>query len=206
MSSIKTVEEMRSLADTAGLCGGMICWDDKCLDVEILYLSPTGARICLVDSEAEQTLGDTTKVIFKIDRFQDLRATIIWRQDSIVGLQFDGTMSLDDLISTAPAHNAQPFGGEKGERRTLPRKRVMLAASLELSDGAHDCRILDISLVGARLQVNDDTPSEELMQLATTRFGLLPVEMMWRLADHMGVQFLESPSAISMILKDFLTE
>ena len=202
MSNIKTLEEMRSLADSAGLCGGWLCWADKAVETEILYLSPTGARVSLIDPSEGDALGSAVHVVFKIDRFKDLRASVIWRQDAVLGLQFDGAETVDAAVGAGPGETE----GATRERRSYPRKRVMLAANLEFSDTLFPCRILDISLVGARLQIDEDMPLETLMQLVTTRFGLLPVEIMWRVTDQIGVQFLEPPETISMILKDFLTE
>lgn len=206
MSNIKTVEEMRSLADTSGLCGGTLCWGDLAVEVEILYLSPTGARICLVNSDDAALVGGAVHVVFKIDRFQDLRASIIWQQETILGLQFDGAPSVDQSVGEAPDPGDEADGEDDRDRRSFPRKRVMLAANLDVNGAQFACRILDMSLVGARLQVDEDLPNEELMQLVTTRFGLLPIEVMWRVSDQVGVQYLEPPGTINMILKDFLTE
>ena len=206
MSNIKTPEEMLALAESTGLCGGTIFWDDQSIDVEVLYLSPTGARVSVSSPGDLAAVESAVHVTIQIDRFTDLRASVIWQRDSIVGLQFDGAADLGLSVDDDPnvADSTVQVSGD--DRRRYPRKRVMLAATLETPDTSYACRILDISLVGARIQIEDDLPSEDLMQLVTKRFGLLPVEVMWRVAGHVGVQFLEPPTTISMILKDFLTE
>ncbi|MEO1248993.1 MAG: PilZ domain-containing protein [Pseudomonadota bacterium] len=206
MLNIKTPEEMLELAESTGLCGGTIFWDDKSVDVEVLYISSTGARVSIAQPDDLAAIQSAVHVTFQVDRFKDLRASVIWQRDSIVGLQFDGAAELGLLAEDDPNVSHEPVEVSADCRRRFPRKRVMLAAGLESNGTEYTCRILDISLVGARLQIEEDLPAEDLMQLVTKRFGLLPVEVMWRVAEHVGVQFLEPPDTISMILKDFLTE
>ena len=90
MSNIKTPEEMLALAESTGLCGGTIFWDDQSIDVEVLYLSPTGARVSVSSPGDLAAVESAVHVTIQIDRFTDLRASVIWQRDSIVGLQFDG--------------------------------------------------------------------------------------------------------------------
>lgn len=202
MSNIKTPEEMLTLAESTGLCGGTIFWDDKSAEVEVLYLSPTGARVAVVEPDDLAHVADAVHITIQIDRFTDLRASVIWQRESVLGLQFDGAAE----VAEDPNVTQSVVQVSGDDRRRYPRKRVMLSADLELSDAQYPCRVLDISLVGSRIQIDEELPEEDLMQLVTDRFGLLPVEVMWRVAGHIGVQFLEPPETISMILKDFLTE
>lgn len=78
------------------------------------------------------------------------------------------------------------------ERRRTLRKNVIWAGQLDANARQLDCTILDVSLGGARIRLNEEVPSLGPLALLCERFGTFHAEVMWE-ADHMaGLRFLES--------------
>ena len=84
--------------------------------------------------------------------------------------------------------------GEAGaERRQSVRKRVLWTGQVEADNHLVNCAVLDVSLQGARVRVDDDSvlPKGPLA-IALSRFGTFQAEVVWTRNHMSGLRFLES--------------
>jgi len=86
---------------------------------------------------------------------------------------------------------------EHGERRRAVRKNVLWAGSLESNARQLDCTILDVSLKGARIYLNEPVPSRGPVAIACHRFGTFHAEVVWENDRMVGLQFLEPPQRVA---------
>jgi hypothetical protein len=82
------------------------------------------------------------------------------------------------------------------ERRALRRVRVDIPAKLLAAPGLplRDCRLLDISEQGARVEIEntDQVPDEFTLLLTPSGVPQRRCRMIWRTPTHVGVEF-ENP-------------
>ncbi len=85
------------------------------------------------------------------------------------------------------------------ERRRAQRKRVLWSGQVEATDRLINCAVLDVSLQGARVRVEDD--NSELPQgplaIAVSRFGTFQAEVVWVKDRTAGLRFLESVDRVA---------
>jgi hypothetical protein len=77
------------------------------------------------------------------------------------------------------------------ERRKLPRRRTLKAGSITLNhDGSVDCRVRNLSPIGACLEVASQMgiPDEFVLVVETDRVKA-PCHVIWRTATRLGVAF-----------------
>jgi PilZ domain len=77
-----------------------------------------------------------------------------------------------------------------GEKRTFPRHRVLKAGTIEFGGGAIDCRVRNMSNVGAALEVASPMGIPDNFTLVFHADGLhLPCHIIWRREKRIGVAF-----------------
>jgi hypothetical protein len=76
------------------------------------------------------------------------------------------------------------------ERRSAPRKPVLMSGVLKFADTTVNCLVCDMSISGAAIEVNNpqDIP-EHFSILFKGADDLLPCSVVWRTADRIGVVF-----------------
>ncbi len=76
------------------------------------------------------------------------------------------------------------------ETRISSRYRASKAATIESGDGAIDCKVRDLSLTGAALEVSNQTGIPAKFTLVVAGDGLhLLCHVVWRRGYWMGVAF-----------------
>jgi hypothetical protein len=76
------------------------------------------------------------------------------------------------------------------EKRIFPRHRVLKAGTIEFGGGAIDCRVRNMSNVGAALEVSSPIGIPENFTLVFQAAGLqLPCRVIWRKEKRIGVAF-----------------
>jgi len=79
------------------------------------------------------------------------------------------------------------------ERRRALRKRVLWSAQVEAADRLIECAVLDVSLQGARVRIEGESPLPKgPLAIAVSRFGTFQAEVVWRQDRTSGLRFLES--------------
>ncbi len=84
------------------------------------------------------------------------------------------------------------------ERRRAQRKRVLWTGQVEVLNRLIDCAILDVSLQGARVRMDDgsELPKGPLA-IAVSRFGTFQAEVVWTKDRMSGLRFLESVDRVA---------
>lgn len=79
------------------------------------------------------------------------------------------------------------------ERRQSVRKSVLWSGQVEADNHLVNCAVLDVSLQGARVRLDDDSalPKGPLV-IALSRFGTFQAEVVWTKNRMFGLRFLES--------------
>lgn len=84
-------------------------------------------------------------------------------------------------------------------RRTV-RKRVLWAARIEVSGRPYDCVVIDLSLGGAKLDLQAPVAQGDMVTLVLERFGSFRAEVAWREEGACGLRFVEDPQRIADLI------
>jgi hypothetical protein len=86
------------------------------------------------------------------------------------------------------------------ERRRSLRKHVLWAAQVGANARELDCTILDVSLGGARIRLEEEVPSRGPVSIASERFGTFHAEVIWESESIAGLRFLESQARVAQTI------
>jgi hypothetical protein len=76
------------------------------------------------------------------------------------------------------------------ERRTIPRKQVLMSGAIEFAGGTINCLIRDISISGAALDVSNPLDIPDRFNLLFKADGTqIPCHVIWRKDERIGVAF-----------------
>jgi hypothetical protein len=81
------------------------------------------------------------------------------------------------------------------ERRIAPRRRVLKAAQVVYNNGGSvlECVVEDLSLTGARVSLASPAVLPEGIGIRFQDGTWRPARIVWKMADQMGVHFLDAP-------------
>lgn len=85
---------------------------------------------------------------------------------------------------------AAPALGNGLERRKHRRKKCLLPAQLITNLGAHDCRVLDLSQGGAKVETSAVVTPDQAVTLVVKPIGTFTGLVAWRADRCLGMQFL----------------
>ncbi len=85
---------------------------------------------------------------------------------------------------------AAPALGNGLERRKHRRKKCLLPAQLITNLGAHDCRVLDLSQGGAKVETSAIVTADQAVTLVVKPFGTFTGLVAWRADGCLGMKFL----------------
>jgi len=85
------------------------------------------------------------------------------------------------------------------ERRRAQRKRVLWSGQVEATDHFINCAVLDVSLQGARVRLDDANAvlPRGPLAIAVSRFGTFQAEVVWAKDQLRGLRFLESVDRVA---------
>jgi len=77
------------------------------------------------------------------------------------------------------------------ERRRALRKRVLWSAQVEAEERPIRCAVLDVSLGGARVRLDEGALPQGPVAISVSRFGRFQAEVVWSRDSVSGLRFLE---------------
>lgn len=77
------------------------------------------------------------------------------------------------------------------ERRRALRKRVLWSAEVEAEERPIRCAVLDVSLGGARVRLDEGGLPPGPLAISVSRFGRFQAEVVWTRDTVSGLRFLE---------------
>ena len=84
------------------------------------------------------------------------------------------------------------------ERRQAVRKNVLWSGQVEADNHLINCAVLDVSLQGARVRLDDDSALPKgPIAIALSRFGTFQAEVIWTKNRMSGLRFLESVDRVA---------
>lgn len=96
-----------------------------------------------------------------------------------------------------PALRAKPRGKSKtSERRILNRRRLLWLGRLKYGDFAFECRVFDLSLGGAKVELDLPLKRGTLVTLQIPEVGIMIANVAWVRDGQMALAFSEGTAAI----------
>ena len=84
------------------------------------------------------------------------------------------------------------------ERRRATRKRVLWSGQVETVEPRFvSCTVLDVSLQGARVRLDEGALPQGPLAIALSRFGTFQAEVVWTRDSVSGLRFLESVDRVA---------
>ena len=77
------------------------------------------------------------------------------------------------------------------ERRRALRKRVLWSAQVDAEEQPIRCAVLDVSLGGARVRLDEGWLPRGPLAISVSRFGRFQAEVVWTRDSVSGLRFLE---------------
>ena len=176
-------------------CAGKIIFDDSVIDCDVLNISAGGAQIRVIgDEEPPDTFS------LRVEGFDEFSCEVVRRAGDKCGLAFHAAPDevekvVEDIIDHPEKTN---------EVRKYPRRLVLLSGAVYVSNRAVDCRILDISVGGARLRTDRKFVHDRRFPLMIYRFGEFPVEVAWEDDTELGIAFVDDAEEIQRIIGHIL--
>lgn len=84
----------------------------------------------------------------------------------------------------------------ESERRVLGRRRLLWPGRMKYGDFSFDCRIFDLSLGGAKVELDLPLKRGTLVTLQIPDVGILIAKVAWARDGQMALAFLEGTAAI----------
>ena len=120
-----------------------------------------------------------TRVAIELRQDEPVHGTVLWAQDELVGISFDGPIDVVALISNSA----------DAPRPRMPRLEVRCTAWVRHESVVHRTRALNISQGGVRIEMTTDIPVGA--QVTVTLPGLPPERgvVRWNEGDACGITF-----------------
>ena len=155
---------------------------------EILNISAEGVKVRVaLDFEPARRLT------LAVESCGEYDCDLVWRDGETLGLEY-------------PEQNAETLGlyqalvaDSEGPSGVRDETRVQVLWNGFLHAGARSsaCRILNVSLSGAKAQVSNPSDIPSPVTLKIDRFGDFTCEIEWREGDYLGLRFLADKETIA---------
>ncbi len=158
------------------------------VDCEILNISAEGVTMRV--APGFEPAGPLT---LAVESHGEYACDLVWRDGDTLGLEY-------------PEQNAETLGlyealradseGPSGAREAI-RVQILWNGSLHARERSSGCRILNVSLGGAKAHVSNPSDIPSPVTLMIDRFGEFTCEVVWREGDHLGLRFLADHETIA---------
>ena len=169
---------------------------------EILNISAEGVKVRVaLDFEP------ATRLILAVESCGEYDCDLVWRDGETLGLEYpEQNAETLALYESLVADSEGPSGA-----REATRVQVLWNGFLHVGERSSACRILDVSLSGAKAHVSNPSDIPSPVTLKIDRFGEFYCEIAWREGDYLGLRFLADKEtiaetigqAVPQILRDF---
>ena len=128
---------------------------------------------------AYSTIEPGTRVAIELKQDEPVHGTVLWAQDELVGISFDGPIDVVALISNSA----------DAPRPRMPRLEVRCTVWVRHESIVHRTRALNISQGGVRIEMTKDIPAGA--QVTVTLPGLPPEcgVVRWNEGEACGITF-----------------
>ena len=86
------------------------------------------------------------------------------------------------------------------QTREYARQTVLVEARIQDGDEWHDCRIVNISVGGAKLQISRQLTPNAAVLLHIDHFGQFSGTIVWQRTEELGVKFTHNPAEIAEVV------
>ncbi len=174
-------------------CPGKLYAGDRVGDCEVLNISVGGAKIRLAEP-----VEVASQVRLRIERVGEFSGRVAWRDGTILGIEFQHQLTqiarvVEDILNEDVS---------RAERRRHPRTSVLWVGRLLCQGQSTDCRILNISLGGAKIHPEKPINGGPKVILNIDRFGQIAGSIVWQDVEHLGIEFLDEREHIVRVLGD----
>ena len=97
------------------------------------------------------------------------------------------------------------FNSPENSRREHQRREHVIEARLMTEAQWHDCRLLDVSVGGAKVQHAHETPEGSSAWLEIGNFGKFRISIMWRRGEVSGIRFDHTPEEMAEVIMGLAT-
>lgn len=140
-------------------------------------VSPGGM---MIDAHFDLDLGQTVSIALLDD--QELTGTVVWKEDSMIGVSFADEVPVDEIL-------AKPSANPDGKRARLPRFAMQRPVQLKLDSALIDATLYDVSQRGAKLQCEGKLRVHNNVLLRAEGQRAVAATVKWRAGDMLGVEF-----------------
>ncbi len=148
---------------------------------EILNISAEGVKLRVA-------LGfvPAQRLTLAVESCGEYDCDLVWHDGDILGLEYpEQNAETLRLYEALVADSEGPSGARKATRI-----QVLWNGSLHAGERSSACRIVDVSLDGAKAQVTNPSDIPSPVTLKIDRFGEFHCEIAWREGDCLGLRFL----------------
>ena len=193
----KTVDdvERHAFPRSSVLLSAMLGVEKHEVACEILNLSDGGAKVRLSDP-----IDCESPAMLTIEPHGTLVGTIAWQNGHFVGLVFDR----DDAEQQAILQEVIANPESSKERRDFPRTSVLWSGRIHAAGRVAECRVLNISAVGAKVRLLESLQHGTQVSLMIDRFGEFPSDVVWQEGEYLGIDFRDEPEDIVRIVEPAL--
>ncbi len=155
---------------------------------EILNISAEGLKVRVsLDFEPARRLT------LAVESCGEYDCDLVWRDGETLGLEYPAqTAETLRLYAALVADSEGPSGVRDGTR-----VQVLWNGFLHAGERSSACRILNVSLSGARAHVSNPSDIPSPVTLKIDRFGEFTCEIEWREGDYLGLRFLADKETIA---------
>ncbi len=183
----------------SGLCPCILIWDGQEAPCDLLNLSMGGAKIRLLE-DSPQTQARGAEILLRVPNRGDLPAKVVWHNGNYLGLFFTGdTSDRAEVFCDFVDGNDQP-----DERREHVRKSVIWSGRVEGEDRSVKCRILDVAIGGAKVQLLEPWDYLGEANLIIDRLCQFSCKVVWCDDLFLGLRFHDAPDDVVEVLGENL--
>ena len=166
---------------------GTLRLGDWAVECEIVNVSVEGARV-----RTTQALEPVSRLTLNVRSCGAFECDVIWQDAETLGLTFREQGTKTERLYQALLRDSE---GATGGRRAT-RVQVLWSGNLRSGHRSSECRIVNVSMSGAKAHVSNPSELASPVILALDRFGEFYCEIVWREGDYLGLKFLADQQTI----------
>ena len=166
---------------------GTLRLGDSTVECEIVSVSVEGANV-----RTPQVLDPVSRLTLSEHSCGEFECDVIWQDAETLGLTFREQGPKTEKLYQALLQDSE---GTTGARQ-VTRVQVLWSGVLRSGHRSSECRIVNVSLSGAKAHVSNPSELASPVILTIDRFGEFYCEIVWREGDYLGLKFLADQQTI----------